>query len=150
MVTLAGNPIKIEGTFPKVGDKAPEFALKDPDNHKYTFLDVKIGAGKYIKVRTGSGTDTTARMSGFSIRVRDRGPPGAFLILPEATASTRQSATAALITAMSAGKAASTAACISRAVSTQTRFTPTGAAKATGPDTSVTSAPSRARAPAMA
>ena len=44
----------------KAGDKAPEFALKDPDNHKYTFLDVKIGAGKYIKVRTGSGTDTTA------------------------------------------------------------------------------------------
>ncbi|WP_434027440.1 lamin tail domain-containing protein [Streptomyces graminofaciens] len=36
------------------------WVLKDPDNHKYTFLDVKIGAGKYIKVRTGSGTDTAA------------------------------------------------------------------------------------------
>jgi hypothetical protein len=36
------------------------WVLKDLDNHRYTFLDVKIGAGKYIKVRTGSGTDTTA------------------------------------------------------------------------------------------
>jgi thiol peroxidase len=31
MVTLAGNPIKVEGTFPKVGDKAPDFSLVDRD-----------------------------------------------------------------------------------------------------------------------
>ncbi|MGW1674639.1 lamin tail domain-containing protein [Streptomyces sp. NPDC002324] len=36
------------------------WVLKDLDNHKYTFPNIKIGAKKYIKIRTGSGTDTTA------------------------------------------------------------------------------------------
>ena len=89
-------------------------------------------------------------MSGFSISASDGGPPGAFLILPLATPSTRQSATAALITAMSAGRAASTAAFISTAVSTQTLRTPSGASRPTGPETRVTSAPRSARAAAMA
>ena len=31
MVTLKGNPIKIEGTFPKVGQKAPAFSLVSRD-----------------------------------------------------------------------------------------------------------------------
>ncbi|MBY0483239.1 thiol peroxidase [Nitrosomonas sp.] len=31
MVTLKGNPIKIEGTFPKVGQKAPAFSLVNRD-----------------------------------------------------------------------------------------------------------------------
>lgn len=31
MVTLAGNPIKVEGTFPKVGQQAPAFSLVDKD-----------------------------------------------------------------------------------------------------------------------
>jgi P pilus assembly chaperone PapD len=34
------------------------WVLKDRDNHKYTFLNVSIGAKKTIKVRTGSGRDT--------------------------------------------------------------------------------------------
>ncbi|MNT50884.1 hypothetical protein D3C72_1878210 [compost metagenome] len=100
--------------------------------------------------RFGPGAETPARMSGFSIRASDGGPPGFFLILPEAMPSTRQSATAALITAMSAGSAASTAAFIWVAASTQTRVTPTGTSNATGPEISVTSAPSSARAAATA
>ncbi|MBA2659305.1 MAG: thiol peroxidase [Nitrosospira sp.] len=39
MVTLAGNPIKIEGTFPKVGDKAPAFLLVDKDLKDVTLAD---------------------------------------------------------------------------------------------------------------
>ncbi|MEO7320996.1 MAG: thiol peroxidase [Nitrosospira sp.] len=39
MVTLAGNPIKIEGTFPKVGDKAPAFSLVDKDLKDVTLAD---------------------------------------------------------------------------------------------------------------
>ncbi|MEU9924083.1 lamin tail domain-containing protein [Streptomyces griseoluteus] len=34
--------------------------LKDASNHKYSFPNVKIGAGKYMKVHTGSGRDTTS------------------------------------------------------------------------------------------
>ena len=30
-VTLAGNPIKIDGTFPAVGGKAPPFSLVNKD-----------------------------------------------------------------------------------------------------------------------
>ena len=39
MVTLAGNPIKIEGTFPKVGDKAPDFSLVNRDLKDVTLAD---------------------------------------------------------------------------------------------------------------
>ena len=63
---------------------------------------------------------------------------------------TRQSATAAANTAMSAGRARSTAPSISRAFSTRTVSTSTGGASATGPETSVTSAPASAAAWAMA
>ncbi len=55
--------------------------------------------------------------------------------------STRQSATAAAAMKMSQGNAASTAAAISRAVSTPIKPTPWGAAKTTGPDIKITSAP---------
>ncbi|MGW3847045.1 lamin tail domain-containing protein [Streptomyces fagopyri] len=34
--------------------------LKDVSNHRYTFPSVSIGAGRTMKVHTGSGTDTTA------------------------------------------------------------------------------------------
>lgn len=34
--------------------------LKDTSNHKYYFKDVKIGAGKYMKVHTGKGSDTAS------------------------------------------------------------------------------------------
>ena len=31
MVTLGGNPVRIEGVFPKIGDKAPAFSLVNKD-----------------------------------------------------------------------------------------------------------------------
>jgi len=31
MVTLGGKPVKIEGVFPKIGDKAPAFSLVNKD-----------------------------------------------------------------------------------------------------------------------
>ncbi|MFF4042125.1 lamin tail domain-containing protein [Streptomyces sp. NPDC001816] len=34
--------------------------LKDASNHKYVFPNVKIGAGKYMKIHTGSGSDTAS------------------------------------------------------------------------------------------
>ncbi|MFJ6659493.1 lamin tail domain-containing protein [Streptomyces sp. NPDC091377] len=36
------------------------WVLKDKSNHKYVFANVKIGAGKTMKIRTGSGGDTAA------------------------------------------------------------------------------------------
>jgi thiol peroxidase len=39
MVTLAGNPIKVEGTFPKVGDRAPDFSLVNKDLKDVTLAD---------------------------------------------------------------------------------------------------------------
>ena len=56
-----------------------------------------------------------ARMSGFSTSASVGGPPAPFLIFCAPAFSTRQSATAAAATKMSAGSAASTAASISRA-----------------------------------
>lgn len=57
--SLNGEWVQIRNTG-KSAVSLKGWVLKDPDNHRYTFPDVKIGAGKYIKVRTGSGTDTTA------------------------------------------------------------------------------------------
>jgi thioredoxin-dependent peroxiredoxin len=39
MVTLAGNPIKIEGIFPKVGEKAPQFSLVNKDLEDVTLVN---------------------------------------------------------------------------------------------------------------
>ncbi|MEU3826272.1 lamin tail domain-containing protein [Streptomyces sp. SID161] len=36
------------------------WVLKDASNHRYVFPDVRIGAGKYLKVHTGSGSDTAS------------------------------------------------------------------------------------------
>ncbi|MEU2061353.1 lamin tail domain-containing protein [Streptomyces sp. NPDC013455] len=36
------------------------WVLKDAAGHKYVFPGVKLGAGKYLKVRTGSGSDTAS------------------------------------------------------------------------------------------
>ncbi|MHB9858705.1 lamin tail domain-containing protein [Streptomyces sp. YIM S03343] len=36
------------------------WVLKDAQNHRYVFRDVKIGAGKYMKVHTGKGSDTAS------------------------------------------------------------------------------------------
>ena len=39
MVTLAGNPITVEGTFPKAGGKAPPFSLVNRDLKDVTLTD---------------------------------------------------------------------------------------------------------------
>ena len=67
-----------------------------------------------------------------------------------ASRSGRQSATAAAKIAMSAGSDVSTAASISRALSIRITATPGGSGIPTGPETSVTAAPARAAAAAMA
>ncbi|MFH9660552.1 lamin tail domain-containing protein [Streptomyces sp. NPDC017248] len=36
------------------------WVLQDASHHKYVFPNVKIGAGKYLKVHTGSGSDSAA------------------------------------------------------------------------------------------
>ncbi|TWV30492.1 lamin tail domain-containing protein [Streptomyces misionensis] len=36
------------------------WVLKDASNHTYVFPNVKIGAGKYMKIHTGTGKDTTS------------------------------------------------------------------------------------------
>ena len=89
-------------------------------------------------------------MSGFSRSRMVGGPSAPFFSLTGNTSSARQSATAATQTAASAGRADWQASSIWRAVSTSMRATPAGAGRAVGPDTSVTSAPRRARASAMA
>src|SRR5579859_3238208 len=94
--------------------------------------------------------DRLARMSGFSVSAMAPGAWPSFLIFLSPAGAGRQSATAATQTAMSAGSAASQALSMSRALSTSTRLTPAGAESAVGPLTRVTSAPSAARAPAMA
>ncbi|MBY0475594.1 MAG: thiol peroxidase [Nitrosomonas sp.] len=49
MVTLKGNPIKIEGTFPKVGQKAPSFSLVNRDLQDVT-LDNYAGKKKVLNI----------------------------------------------------------------------------------------------------
>ncbi len=39
MVTLAGNPIKIDGVFPKIGEKAPPFSLVNRNLENITLAD---------------------------------------------------------------------------------------------------------------
>ena len=90
---------------------------------------------------------TVLRMSGFSANSSaGAGAPACFLILELEAEATRQSATAAAKTAASAaapcgGRAASTAASISRALSTSTICTPRGRGASAGPVTKVTAAP---------
>ncbi|WP_181793196.1 lamin tail domain-containing protein [Streptomyces sp. WELS2] len=36
------------------------WVLKDASDHKYVFADVRIGAGKYLKIHTGSGKNTAS------------------------------------------------------------------------------------------
>ena len=83
-------------------------------------------------------------------------PPEAVVSLPPAQGrlsrafSTCQSATAAAITAASAGKARSTASRICRAVSTRITSTPSGGGTSAGPVTKLTRAPRSRSAAAMA
>ena len=39
MVTFANNPIRVEGTFPKIGTKAPAFSLVDKDLNDVSLSD---------------------------------------------------------------------------------------------------------------
>ena len=94
--------------------------------------------------------ETVARMSGFSISASFGGPPASFFSFCTTSPAVRQSATAAAKMPTSAGSAASTAASMSRALSTRTVFTPGGSGRLTGPDTSVTLAPAAAAARAIA
>ena len=93
---------------------------------------------------------TLARISGFSTSPRRGGPDAPFFNFDAPAVSTRQSATAAAAMKMSAGRACSTAASISRAVSTRSVSTPSGSGSVTGPLTRTTSAPASAAARAMA
>src|SRR5215471_19495426 len=90
------------------------------------------------------------RMSGFSANRRTGGPSTPFFSLWDAAHSIRQSATAAAMTATSTGSAASQAASISAAVSIATTSTPSGEGSCVGPETSTVSAPSAAKAAAIA
>ena len=85
---------------------------------------------------------TIARMSGFSVSRKSGGPLPSFLSFCAATPSTRQSETAAAITATSTGRLASVAASISAALSTATSRTPAGVGSWVGPETRTVSAPS--------
>src|SRR5215472_12152099 len=91
-----------------------------------------------------------ARISGFSARRSTGGPAPSFFSLCRPAVSTRQSATAAAMTATSTGSVASQAASISAAVSTGTTLTPAGGGSCVGPETSTVSAPSAASAAAIA
>jgi hypothetical protein len=91
-------------------------------------------------------------MSGFSMK-RSAGvsPEPSFLIFWSAAVAGRQSATAAVATNTSARSTwFCTAASMSRAERTSTRVTPRGVGSATGPATSVTSAPASRAARAIA
>ena len=49
MVTLAGNPIKVEGSFPKIGDHAPNFSLVNRELKNVT-LDEFAGKKKVLNI----------------------------------------------------------------------------------------------------
>ena len=49
MVTLGGNPVRIEGVFPKIGDKAPAFSLVNKDLGDMT-LDNVSGMKKVLNI----------------------------------------------------------------------------------------------------
>jgi thioredoxin-dependent peroxiredoxin len=49
MVTLASNPIKVEGSFPKIGDQAPNFSLVNRELKDVT-LDEFAGKKKVLNI----------------------------------------------------------------------------------------------------
>lgn len=57
--SLNGEWVQIKNTS-RSAISLKGWILKDVSNHRYTFKNIKIGAGKYIKVHTGKGTDTAA------------------------------------------------------------------------------------------
>lgn len=58
-VTLAGNPIDVAGTFPKVGDTAPAFSLVDGKLGDVT-LDTFAGKRKVLNIVPSLDTPTCA------------------------------------------------------------------------------------------
>ena len=102
-------------------------------------IQMPLGGGAQGGPRSGPGrlapAAVVARLPGFSTsltRGTTRSPD--FLTLELAMMSGRQSDTAAAITSTSAGRAASQAARISRAVGTRWSFTPSGGALDQGPE----------------
>ncbi len=57
--SLNGEWVQIKNTS-RSAISLKGYVLKDVSNHRYTFKNIKIGAGKYIKVHTGKGTDTAS------------------------------------------------------------------------------------------
>lgn len=57
--SLNGEWVQIKNTS-RSAVSLKGWILKDVSNHRYTFKNIKIGAGKYIKVHTGKGTDTAS------------------------------------------------------------------------------------------
>lgn len=60
MVTLAGNPVKIDGHFPKVGDKAPAFLLVNKDLKDIGLQDF-AGKRKVLNIVPSLDTPTCAK-----------------------------------------------------------------------------------------
>lgn len=57
--SLNGEWVQLKNTSGKAVS-LKGWVLKDASNHKYVFPDVKIGAGKYLKIHTGGGTNTAS------------------------------------------------------------------------------------------
>ncbi|MFZ5558938.1 MAG: thiol peroxidase [Pseudomonadota bacterium] len=60
MVTLAGNPIQLSGTFPAVGSKAPAFKLVDKDLQDVA-LSAFAGKKKVLSIVPSLDTPTCAK-----------------------------------------------------------------------------------------
>ena len=60
MVTLAGNPIDVQGKFPKVGDKAPDFKLVDKDLKDVSLKDY-AGKRKVLNIVPSLDTPVCAK-----------------------------------------------------------------------------------------
>ncbi|HEX6828483.1 MAG TPA: thiol peroxidase [Burkholderiales bacterium] len=60
MVTLGGNPINVEGKFPKTGDKAPDFRLVDKDLKDVSLKDF-AGKRKVLNIVPSLDTPTCAQ-----------------------------------------------------------------------------------------
>jgi len=60
MVTLAGNPINVEGKFPKPGDKAPDFRLVDKDLKDVSLKDY-AGKRKVLNIVPSLDTPVCAQ-----------------------------------------------------------------------------------------
>ncbi len=60
MVTLAGNPINVEGKFPKAGDKAPDFRLVDKDLKDVSLRDY-AGKRKVLNIVPSLDTPVCAQ-----------------------------------------------------------------------------------------